>query len=173
MSDEELQVLKELNERQRREEERLEREEKKKAATLKSNQQVLVGCLVGFVVMILIGLGTCSYIALELTRETPESKAAAEERMRCGSEFDAYFFSTKAVRRKLRSPATADFPVDLKSSEVRIEQLECGKWRVDAWVDAMNGFGAILRHRYTAIMVHDAKDDSWRGEVEFEDDEEE
>lgn len=159
MKDEEVEVLREINDRQRREEE-------KREATMKQNRRALMGCLIAMGAFGCFLVGTCALFLGEMN--SPEMKAIEQERRRCGSELEAFLNSRYLVRRHLRSPSTAEFPSSPDDRDIHIETLECGKYRVYGWVDATNGFGAILRQRYTALLVHDAADDSWSGKVDFD-----
>ena len=155
-SEEELQLLREINDRQKREEE-------KKAATIASNQKVAKGCLFAAGLMVMLGAGTCVLFMNEMN--TPEMQAAAEERARCGDETSAFTYSKEFVKRKLRSPSTAEFAPYSGAEGVAIETIECGRYKVHAYVDASNSFGATTRSRYSALMIYDSEQESWSGEV--------
>lgn len=62
---------------------------------------------------------------------------------------DAYVMAQNFVEDRLRSPSTADFP---SSSQARITHLGGGSYRVAAWVDSQNGFGAMVRTKFTCEL---------------------
>lgn len=61
----------------------------------------------------------------------------------------AYFASQEFVKDKLKAPSTAKFPW---YSEVVVTDLGGGRFRVSAYVDAQNSFGAQIRTRYTCVL---------------------
>lgn len=83
MSEEELQVLRELNERQRREEE-------KKAARLAEARRVAKGCLIGFAIMGFLFLATCVAI---LGGDAPEDPPLAIDERAVLEEMRGHFES--------------------------------------------------------------------------------
>lgn len=96
-------------------------------------------------------------------------RAAAEERARCGDETSAFIYSKEFVKRRLRSPSTAEFPPYSGAEGVTIETIECGRYKVHAYVDATNAFGAMMRNRYSALMVYEPDEEVWQGEVAISD----
>lgn len=105
-------------------------------------------------------------IAEERVRGLEEERArqtleAAELRQReCGerNETGAYIMSQHYVKQQLRAPSTADFPWAHEISTLAIG--DC-KFKINAYVDAQNGFGAMLRTRYSAIMIYYPEEESW------------
>ena len=71
---------------------------------------------------------------------------------------DAYAMSQVFVQRSLKAPATAKFA---RMSEADIVDLGGGQWRVTAWVDSENGFGALVRNTFVAHVRWTGGDD-WR-----------
>jgi hypothetical protein len=60
------------------------------------------------------------------------------------------------VQQRLKAPATADFA---PMSQSTITDLGAGRWRVTAWVDSENSFGARLRTGYVAVLRWTGGDD--------------
>lgn len=92
-----------------------------------------------------------------------DAKAA---RLDACTEVEGYAFvlSQDAVRAKLRAPSTASFPW---SPTVSKHVGNC-KFRVLAYVDSQNGFGAMLRTNYIATLHYEPDTERWRvGSVEF------
>lgn len=73
----------------------------------------------------------------------------------------AYRMAQKFVRERLRAPATAVFP---PISEVSIGEVEKNLIFVTGYVDAQNGFGALIREPFAVIMRYEG-DSSWRAEA--------
>lgn len=72
---------------------------------------------------------------------------------------DACYMAQKFVRQKLKAPATAQFP---ESTEANCQTTQAaGTWTVTSYVDAQNGFGAMIRTDYMAQMSHNANTDTW------------
>lgn len=72
----------------------------------------------------------------------------------------AYVASQQFVEQKLRAPASADFP---SYRESMVNELSGGKYRIKAYVDSQNGFGAQIRSHYTCVIR--AKGESWHLEA--------
>ena len=66
-----------------------------------------------------------------------------------GDKAGAYVMSQSFVERKLRSPSSADFPWYDPSF---VTDLGGGRFRVSAYVDAQNAFGAQVRTHYTCVL---------------------
>jgi hypothetical protein len=97
----------------------------------------------------------------ETARQQAEAEAAAKRAEECGekNESIAYVMSQEFVKRQLRAPATADFPSWPDEYQVRA-MGEC-KYQVRSYVDAQNGFGALIRSNYSAVLLLHPEDDSW------------
>ena len=61
----------------------------------------------------------------------------------------AYAMSQVFVQQQLKAPSTAEFA---RMSQATITDLGGGRWRVTAYVDSENGYGAMLRLSYTAVL---------------------
>lgn len=62
---------------------------------------------------------------------------------------DLYLRAQKEVRRVLKSPGTARFPRAVwDAGEIKVSQMPDGTYRVFAWVDSENSFGALLRDQW-------------------------
>lgn len=70
------------------------------------------------------------------------------------SEIGAYLMSREFVKRKLRSPASAQFP-DFNAPGVHVMKEARCKFSVVAYVDAQNAFGAPLRTAYVSVLTVD------------------
>jgi hypothetical protein len=69
---------------------------------------------------------------------------------------EAYIMAQQFVEDRLRSPSTADFPRQPTS----IEEIAQGHFRVSAYVDSQNAFGATLRTEWTCeVKIEDG--DNW------------
>jgi hypothetical protein len=70
----------------------------------------------------------------------------------------AYVMMQTFVKRRLRSPATADFASYNKSTITRIYGQ---KYQVRSYVDAQNGFGANVRTHFTGT-IEKTSPDEWQ-----------
>lgn len=64
-------------------------------------------------------------------------------------QFAAWYYAQQHVKAGLSSPSTAKFG---DMTETIFTDLGNGKWRVSAYVDAQNMFGATIRKYYDAVM---------------------
>ncbi|MBJ2322235.1 hypothetical protein JFT37_27315 [Pseudomonas fluorescens] len=88
---------------------------------------------------------------------TPEQKEA-----RACSPTMAYVMSHAFVERRLKAPSTADFGSYSDSRVVPVPaNASACRFLVVGYVDAQNGFGAMIRSSYTVTMEKVKGEDSW------------
>lgn len=75
-----------------------------------------------------------------------------------GDEGGAIAYCHQFVEDRLRAPSTADFP---SSPEHRVTELGDQRWRVAAYVDAENGFGAQIRTEWTCEISYEESSETW------------
>lgn len=73
------------------------------------------------------------------------------------TESDAYVMAQIFVEKKLKSPATADFPT---SYDANIKRLGGNRFQVVSWVDSQNAFGAVLRTKFICEL-HTEDGQNW------------
>ncbi len=78
------------------------------------------------------------------------------------SESRAYGAAQRIIERHLKAPSTADFPL-ASSSQVRITETSKCKYRVEAYVDAQNAFGANIRTPFSITVEGFPSKDEWMG----------
>lgn len=83
--------------------------------------------------------------ALAQAAEAKAEKAAALAK-NCANTTMAFVMSQGFVKRNLKAPSTAEFPWYTDDQVAVSIKPNCG-FRVVAWVDAQNGFGAQIRSR--------------------------
>jgi len=85
---------------------------------------------------------------------TPEQRVAEQQAKQDQTiATQSIFWAQRAVKQKLKSPATAKFPGEiLHRDEYQVQKLPDDVWRVRSWVDAQNSFGALIRSRWTAEL---------------------
>jgi len=111
-----------------------------------------------FTLILLVGfVGFC---ALLPDSESSKSDRKAEQSRRCNDDISAFVYSQQFVEKRLRSPATAEFG-SITDSGVKVIGLGECRHLVIAFVDAQNGFGAIVRNWYTAVMEYRPSSDNW------------
>lgn len=76
---------------------------------------------------------------------TPEQAAKKREQDREHGRFQAYNYSQDRVKELLKAPASAKFP----DFENRFVEMVGDDYKVQAYVDAQNGFGAMIRTSFT------------------------
>jgi len=72
----------------------------------------------------------------------------------------AYIMMEDFVKRRLKAPATADFP-GVWEREGHVRYLGNQRYRIISWVDAQNSFGAKIR-TYFVGEVRQASKDEWQ-----------
>lgn len=70
----------------------------------------------------------------------------------------AYPASKDEVRARLKAPSTASFPW----TPIVSQHIGDCKFQVLAYVDAQNGFGAMIRSNYVATLTYDPAAERWR-----------
>jgi hypothetical protein len=80
----------------------------------------------------------------------------------CKDTVKAWVIAQGFVRDSLKAPSTAEFPSGSKGTG-RSVQYEGGcNHLVHGYVDAQNGFGAMIRTNYAVEVAFDAATDTWR-----------
>lgn len=74
-------------------------------------------------------------------------------------DVDACVMSRVFVKRNIKSPSTAKFPI-CDEPDARVKQAN-GTWIVSSYVDAQNGFGATIRANTVVRMTHNSSSDTW------------
>jgi hypothetical protein len=109
------------------------------------------------------GILVLAFVILPLAR-TPRSASAravatpsVEQEAPDPGPIEAFVMSQEFVKRALKAPSTAEFPW---YEDGFVTRLGDGRFRVSAYLDAQNSFGAQLRSRYSCV-VKSARDGSW------------
>lgn len=74
-----------------------------------------------------------------------------------GDAITAFIMSEQFVEQRLKAPSTAKFS-KYHEVEDQITKIGTNKWHVVAWVDAQNGFGAMIRNHYSCDMTYKGND---------------
>lgn len=98
-------------------------------------------------------VGMCALVAV-MVHSTPTAWAD-----NCNDSTYAFVMSQNFVRRTLKSPSSAKFP-NITSSGVSARNLGGCRHQVDAYVDAQNSFGAMVRSQYSVEMKYNS-DNTW------------
>jgi len=96
--------------------------------------------------------------ALEQQRRDEQAAAATKI---CTDTIGAFVMSQGFVKRALKAPSTAEFPW-FNDRDVGVTPLKGCAYRVVAWVDAQNGFGAQIRSRYVVGLTFREAEGSWQ-----------
>lgn len=84
---------------------------------------------------------------------SPEEERAAEIN---NLKVTALTYSHSCVEEKLKSPTSADFPIDLK----HVTMINDSVFVVNSYVDAQNSFGAMIRTKFICKLTI-LKDDKY------------
>ena len=93
-------------------------------------------------------------------REREAKDIAERTAKRCNDEISAFVMSQHFIKNNLRAPATAQFPY---SGDAQIAKTGECTFRVQSYVDAQNGFGALIRSRTQVDMEYFPSSDTWLG----------
>ncbi|HTV69657.1 MAG TPA: hypothetical protein VMF90_14070 [Rhizobiaceae bacterium] len=94
----------------------------------------------------------------EAAKQAKEDAKAARLDACSRAEIQAFAVSQDAVRARLKAPSTASFPW----TPIRAEHTGNCKFHVLAYVDAQNGFGAMVRSNYVATLNYEPETKGWR-----------
>jgi hypothetical protein len=68
------------------------------------------------------------------------------------NKFLAYSYAEDFVKQKLKSPSTAEFPGTFEKDK-HITELGNSQYQITSWVDSQNGFGAMLRSKFSCKII--------------------
>lgn len=121
------------------------KEENKK----EGSQNTKIGCIIFVILLVLlcVWLGSCARSC------SSEDEEKADE----PDAISAYYMSHQFMEKQLKAPSTAKYP---RYDENFVKDLGDGRYTVDAYVDAENSFGAMIRTNYTCTLKY-AGDDKW------------
>jgi hypothetical protein len=123
-----------------------------------------IGCLGLIIILGIIGaIFGPKKTQEEVEREEASKRARAEERASQEEQQQAYYMAKQFITNRLKAPSTAKFPspYDRNESGITTVQLPGGAYRVSAWVDAQNAFGAMLRKRWVCEVKPSQKSGYW------------
>jgi hypothetical protein len=121
---------------------------------IKAENSKKVGGCVGIGCLSLVGIFVVLWIMGSLSGNNPSPSPDSDK-------FGAYFYSKEFVKEQLRAPSTAKF---CDFDEARISSNGANSYTVVGWVDAQNGFGAMLRNRFVC-KLHKNGDTWYRDDV--------
>lgn len=88
---------------------------------------------------------------LEQSVREPDAKIAVTQKPK-HYYFDAYDMAKDFVTRRLKCPRTAKWPWFVKENHTR--HLGNGRYQISSYLDAQNGFGALIRVHFVCIVQH-------------------
>ena len=126
----------------------------------KNNSGVGFGCIT-IIVIILSIIIFCGYqfwggTLFNLFYQEPKIPNSSSETS--NENIEAYVAAKQFVTQKLKSPSTAKFPPNY---DAQISNLGSGRFSVSGYVDSQNSFGAIVRTKYTVIILKNSST-SWK-----------
>ena len=127
-------------------------------AVLKKQMGCGSGCLVLLILFaVLAAVGTVVNSGGKNHGGGTRTNQPADERI------TAWLMCQQFVKKRLKAPSTADFGSffkDYQNPHEIVEPLGQNKFRIRAWVDSQNGFGATLRTYFTCELEH-REGDMW------------
>ena len=111
----------------------------------KENKPTIAGTISALVFLILI-----AYFFLNYSNSCSSGTPTAEDTLN-KIKAEAFVKSQTYVSSFLKAPGSAKFP-SILDSDVSITSLGDNTWKVSAWVDAQNSFGALIRNWYSCTM---------------------
>jgi hypothetical protein len=78
------------------------------------------------------------------------------------SESFAYGAAKSIMEKRLASPGSAKF-ASLSDPSVTVKKTGACEYHVESYVDSQNGFGALLRTRFTITVTGVAEEKYWQG----------
>jgi hypothetical protein len=99
--------------------------------------------------MIIIGLIIMVLVPTLCQMSTESTKLTSGE--------GAYYACQEFVTKRLKSPSTAEFA---RYSDDQVRSWIDGTYTVTSYVDAQNGFGAMIRSTYTCKVIR--SDNAWK-----------
>lgn len=94
----------------------------------------------GIIVAVLLVLGIIGVLSPFF-----DSQSSTDDR-----SIDAWVCAQNVVSESLKSPATAEFP---SYSDSYVEYIGDNEYRISAYVDAENSFGATIRQNFTVVLT--------------------
>ena len=64
----------------------------------------------------------------------------------------AYNYAEDFVKQRLKSPSTAEFPGLFEKAD-HITELGNDEYLISSWVDSQNGFGAMIRSKFSCKII--------------------
>ena len=122
----------------------------------KTERQVQTGSAIGCFVFVIIILFLFYVGSLSSGGETSGYATP--------TKIDAWVMAKQYVRENLKSPGSADFGSlfsDYQDPDAVVTDLGDGRFRIVAWVDAQNAFGAKVRTYFICEIEH-LGNDRWR-----------
>jgi hypothetical protein len=108
-----------------------------------------IGCLV--IVVVLYAIGSFS------SSDKSPKKSENSDR-----SFMAYLMAQDFIKEKLKAPGSAEFPsMTTEPGSIKIVRPDDSAYRVSAWVDSQNSFGAKLRAPWSCAL-RELPDGKWQ-----------
>jgi len=124
-------------------------QEKEKTKEVNQGDKYIVVKLLFVLVCIIVII--YSVVSIFNTSTKTTSKSSPEDYKR-----EAYVMSQEFIQKQLKSPSTAKFP---SYYEINVIQTD-NRYKVEAYVDSGNSFGAIVRTNYRMILERN-DNESW------------
>lgn len=114
----------------------------------------------GKVIIILGGVALTLMVLVALVGGGGRGRASSPPGGAGADSIGAWVVCKDFVTQRLKAPSTATFPAS-NSDGVTITKLDSVQFRVNAYVDSQNSFGAMIRTQYSCTVRHTGGD-NWR-----------
>jgi ribosomal protein L37E len=98
----------------------------------------------------IVVIGVLIFI-LYLIGASSEDDSSSSSSSGSTNKFLSYTYAEDFVKKKLKSPGSAEFPGTFEKAD-HITELGYNKYKIISWVDSQNGFGASLRTRFSCVI---------------------
>ena len=156
-----------------REEERIRARERKRAEDEIAREEkppaIRPGCAIA---LLLVGIPLLVIRVMSELEEGPDLAAERRDSERSKQRLEenrlreAWNATIALIEPSLTSPATAQWPATgffpEHSATQLVTRLDGNRFKVRAWVDSQNSFGALIRTHFACEVEHNPKTDRWQ-----------
>jgi len=125
--------------------------QKPKTASVSKSKIITMIIVVVIIAGVIIGFVSCCNSCGTSSKSTSTTESEQSK------QIEAFVRSQSVVEKYLKAPSTAKFPY-FSDSGVTVSKISENKYKVYAYVDSENSFGAMIRATYSVIITSTGKD---------------
>jgi hypothetical protein len=114
-----------------------------------------MGC--GTAILILIGFSIFVLIIIGRIGSTVNKTEEQMDLANCNDAVMSYIKLKRFMTERLKSPTSADFPIN----PVSTANMGNCKFKITSFVDSQNSYGATIRTRFVGVVRYDKSDNTW------------